>query len=273
MADPVSISYGKDAVSVYRTDGKRLFACEVRLLAHGEAFVPSYTEGDNSMVVATDSMKNFIHKHALEYDKAGLEDFLVALGTQFLERYGHVDSAELHARELVFASRAGVVFQRLYDDYAWAHVNLYRARDVEGQWFEGDRMERSGRKGLHLVKLKGSSFADFVRDEYTTLPDARDRPLFVHMDVSWHNADYGRRVDGVKLREHLMGTFAEFESESIQHLVNEMGSRALAQFPEIDNIAFQAQNRLWDRAQEADGVTVYTDARPPFGVITLSLGR
>src|SRR5918992_2759148 len=264
MAEPVSISYGKDAVSVYRTDGKRLFACEVRLVVDGDAFLPSYTEGDNSMVVATDSMKNFIHKTALEYEGAGLADFLLELGTRFSDRYEHMETVRLHAREAAFTQRAGVVFQRLYDDYAVADLSVHRG---------GKRLERSGRQGLHLVKLKGSSFADFVRDEYTTLPDARDRPLFVHMDVSWHNADYGRRVDGEKLRQQLMGTFADFESESIQHLVNEMGSRALAQFPEIDNIAFKAQNRLWDRAQEADGVTVYTDARPPFGVITLSLNR
>jgi urate oxidase len=123
------------------------------------------------------------------------------------------------------------------------------------------------------MKLKGSSFADFVRDEYTTLPDAHDRPLFVHMDVSWHNADYGRRADGERLREHLIGTFADFKSESIQHLVNEMGSRALVEFQEIDNIAFRAENRLWDTAQQAEGAAVYTDARPPFGLITLSLDR
>jgi urate oxidase / 2-oxo-4-hydroxy-4-carboxy-5-ureidoimidazoline decarboxylase len=264
MAEPVSISYGKDAVSVYRTDGERLFACEVRMLVRGDAFVPSYTEGDNSMVVATDSMKNFIHMHALEYEASGLEDFLVKLGERFVNRYEHVEAVELHAREVAFAPRAGNVFQRLYDDYGVADVFVYP---------DADRLERSGRNALHLVKLRGSSFADFVRDEYTTLPDAHDRPLFVHMDISWHNADYGRRADGDKLRENLVGTFADFKSESIQHLVNEMGARALAQFPELDNIAFRAENRLWDRAQEADGTTVYTDARPPFGVITLSLNR
>jgi urate oxidase/2-oxo-4-hydroxy-4-carboxy-5-ureidoimidazoline decarboxylase len=264
MADPVSISYGKDAVSVYRTDGERLFACEVRLLVRGEAFVPSYTQGDNSMVVATDSMKNFIHKTALEFEAAGLEDFLVELGTRFVKRYEHVEAVELHGRETVFAPRAGVVFQRLYDDYAVADVFVYP---------EDERLERSGRNGLHLVKLRGSSFADFLRDEYTTLPDAHDRPLFVHTDVSWHNADYARRVDGERLREHLIGTFADFKSESIQHLVYEMGSRALVEFQEIDNIAFRAENRLWDTAQEAEGVAVYTDARPPFGLITLSLDR
>jgi urate oxidase len=264
MAEPVAGEYGKDAVSVYRTDGERLFACEVQMLVRGETFVTSYTEGDNSMVVATDSMKNFVHRTALEFKGAGLEDFLVEVGRRFLDRYGHVEAANLRADEVVFARRAGVVLQRLYDDRGFAQMTLYR---------NGERLERSGREGLHLIKLSGSSFAGFVRDEFTTLPDAHDRPLFVHLDASWHNADYDRRVDGEAVRSALVETFDDFASASIQQLVHEMGVRALDGFPEIDNIAFRAENRLWDAAQEGGGVTVYTDARPPFGVVTLSLSR
>jgi urate oxidase / 2-oxo-4-hydroxy-4-carboxy-5-ureidoimidazoline decarboxylase len=264
MAQPVAHSYGKDAVSVYRVEGDRLFACEVRLIARGEALESSYTEGDNSLVVATDSMKNFIQRQAAGYRGECLEDFLVEVGQRFLERYGHLQAVELSAQETVFARRARSVLQSLYDDCSVAEATLHA---------DGTRHERSGRKGLHLIKLSGSSFAGFVRDEYTTLPEARDRPLFVHLDVSWHNADYSRRVAGEDVRGTVIEAFDEFESASIQHLVHEMGVRALTRFPEIDNIAFHAENRLWDAAVEADGVTVYTDARPPFGVITLSLDR
>ena len=264
MAKPLGTFYGKDAVSVYRTDGDRLFAAEVRLVVGEEVFVPSYTEGDNSLVVATDSMKNFIHKTALAYEGDSLEDLLREIGGSFLDRYGHVEVADLRGREGVFARRAGVVHQRLYDDYATASVLLRRGGEIE---------ERSGRKGLHLVKLKGSSFADFVRDEHTTLPDAYDRPLFVHLDVEWQNLDAARRADGLAMRESFVQTFADFESASIQHLVHEMGTRALEQCPELASISFEAQNRLWDTAQSSGSVTVYTDARPPFGVIELTLER
>lgn len=264
MAHPVAHSYGKDAVSVYRTDGERLFACEVRLVARGEAFEASYTEGGNSLVVATDSMKNFVHRTALEYEGESLEDFLFELGRRFLDRYGHVQAVELHARETVFAARSRGVFQRLYDDYGVAEMTLED---------DGRRLERSGRRGLHLVKLTGSSFAGFVRDEYTTLPDAEDRLLFVYLDVGWHNADYGRRASGEGVRDAVVATFADFRSESIQHLVHELGVRVLERFGEIDNVTFRAENRLWDTAERRDGAVVYTDARPPFGVITLSLDR
>jgi urate oxidase len=265
MAEPVGVSYGKGAVSVYRIEGERLFAAEITLVIGGEVFIPSYTKGDNSLVVATDSMKNFIHKVALEYAGASLEDLLHEIATRFLDRYEHVESATLTAYELAFARRAGLVHQRVYDDAAWASV-FYR---------RGDRgpLERSGRRGLHLVKLSGSSFAGFVRDEHTTLPESFDRPLFIHMDATWENADSAKRADGLALRESFMHTFADFESASIQHLVHEMGVRALEEFPDVVSISFQAQNRLWDTAQTDDDAAVYTDARPPYGLIELTLRR
>lgn len=264
MAQPVAHSYGKDAVSVYRIEGDRLFACEVRMILRGEAFKSSFTEGDNSLVVATDSMKNFIHHTAVEHAADGLEDFLAEIGTRFLARYDHVESVDLEGRERVFAPRAGGVLQRLYDDYATAGLTLFP---------DGQRIENSGREGLHLIKLSGSAFAGFVRDEYTTLPETRDRPLFVHLDVHWKNGDYARRANGELVRDTLVSTFAEFDSESIQHLVHQMGTRVLEGFPEIDVLQFRAENRLWDAAQEGNGAAVYTDARPPYGVIELQVLR
>ena len=264
MADPVAHRYGKHAVSVYRTERDRLFACEVDLMVTGRSLDSSYTEGDNSRVVATDSMKNFIHRAALEFDGTVLEDFLSGVARHFLDRYEHIDSIEVEGREVPFATRNDTARQRLYDDYAFATVGLHR---------EGSHMEWSGRKGLHLMKPTGSSFAGFVRDEFTTLPDARDRPLFVHLDARWINSDPGARAPGEEVRDILVETFAAFESASIQHLVYEMGVRVLDRFPGIASISFEAQNRLWDTAQTADSVTVYTDARPPYGLIELTLNQ
>jgi urate oxidase len=264
MAKPLRTFYGKDAVSIYRIGGDRLFAAEVRIVIGDRVFVPSYTEGDNSLVVATDSMKNFIHETALDYEGSSLEELLQVVGQRFLGRYDHVGIADLRARELVFAQKPGLVHQRLYDDYATAWVHLPRG---------GAIVERSGRKGLHLVKLSGSSFADFVRDEHTTLPDSHDRPLFVHLDAEWRNADLAERADGEAVRGLFVSTFADFNSASIQHLVHEMGVRALEAFPGIVSISFEAENRLWDQARESGSAAVYTDARPPFGVINLTLER
>jgi urate oxidase len=265
MAEPLTIHYGKDAVSIYRADEAcNLFAAEVELVAHGGVFLSSYTEGDNSQVVATDSMKNFIHSCALDFEGSSLEEFLALVGHCFLERYEHVERVTLEGRELTFERRGGVLYQRTHGDRGVAWLDVGR---------DGIRDHRSGRQRLHLVKLRGCAFTGFVRDEYTTLPEAEDRPLFIHLDVRWRHTDFEKRVPSEAVRDVLAATFDDFVSESIQHLVHEMGVRLLERFEDIELVEFDAQNRLWDKALEGNGATVYTDARPPFGVIHLALKR
>ena len=183
MAKAVAHSYGKDAISVYRIAGDSLFACEARVIVRGEAFETSYTEGDNSMVVATDSMKNFVHAMGLEYEGDTLEGFVELVGSRLLARYDHMEGVQVSAKQVPFEHVRGNVMRRRYDDFAVAELDLDRSGVVSA---------RSGWHGLHLIKLTGSSFAGFVRDEYTTLPEAHDRPLFVHMNVGWTNADLTR---------------------------------------------------------------------------------
>jgi urate oxidase len=262
------IHYGKDEVSVYRSDSVRsLWGAEVRIDVFGDNFLPAYTEGDNSMVVATDTMKNFVHVAALEFEGEDLEAFAEHLGRRFLATYGHIERVGVGVRERPFARRSDVLYQRLHDDYGVVELTMGR---------DGTADHRSGRAGLELIKITGSSFASFARDELTTLPEVRDRPLFVHLDVYWRYADWGRRVSSETVRDAIAKTFDDFASMSIQHLVHEMGTRALARFAELAEISFEAQNRLWDTAQTSETdekVRVYTDPRPPFGMIGLVLRR
>jgi urate oxidase/2-oxo-4-hydroxy-4-carboxy-5-ureidoimidazoline decarboxylase len=268
VADLLRIGYGKEAVSVYRTDGvSSLFAAELGMTLRGEAFVPSYTEGDNTVVVATDSMKNFIQMTALEYEETSLEAFLELLARRFLGTYEHVERIELTGREVPFARRSEQSFQAVGGDYAVAELSLDR---------DGTLEHRSGRAELRLMKLSGSSFEDFVRDEYTTLPESQDRPLFIHLDIHWRNGDFARRADGEAVRDSAVATFADFDSASIQELVHEMGLRLLNGFSELEEVSFVGENRLWDTAQVSDTddrVRVYTDPRPPYGRIELTLRR
>ena len=78
------------------------------------------------------------------------------------------------------------------------------------------------------------------------------------------------------MRDSLAATFGDFDSASIQELVHEMGVRALDAFSAIGEISFLGQNRLWDTAQVSGAdqrVRVYTDPRPPYGQIELTLAR
>ncbi|MGH2374933.1 MAG: factor-independent urate hydroxylase [bacterium] len=264
----MNLRYGKAAVTFYRTDGPGgIFAAEVRLDASGENLLPSYAEGDNSLIVATDSMKNFIHAMAVEYRGTSLADFLALLGEKFLATYPHIERIHLAARELPFARERGGIFSRRRDDYGVADLTMDRG---------GMRDHRCGLEALHLIKPTGSAFTGFIRDAYTTLPEMPDRPLLVHMNVYWRHRRFDDRVEGAQVRDVVTEVFDAFVSQSIQHLVHEIGRRLLARFPAIVEVSFEAENHLWDTARlpgAGAGARVYTDPRPGYGVIGLTLKR
>jgi urate oxidase len=294
----VQITYGKAAVPVYRAYGtplagvppvpessftgreNTLMAAEIDVEVFGENFLPAYTEGDNSAVVATDSMKNFILAKGLEYDGATLEGFLALLGRGFLETYDDMTALRLNGRELRFDLLQGVLYGRSHDDHGVAQQHV--SRDGDGRPVLDEL--RSGRVGLELLKVTGSSFTRFVRDEYTTLPERVDRPLYIHLEVHWRyldaadatGADTSRYVASEQVRDVLAAVFSELVSESIQHLVWEMSERLLQRFPPLAEVSFSAQNRTREPVSERDDdprVRVSSDPFPAFGTITLTRER
>ncbi len=74
----------------------------------------------------------------------------------------------------------------------------------------------------------------------------------------------------------VQSVFHEFVSESIQHLVYEMGRRILARFPQLTEVSFEAQNRTRDPAAVSSSderVKVYTDPFSAYGMIKLTITR
>lgn len=304
-----SISYGKAAISVYRTYARplvgvpaipespftgrsnNLFACEIAVEVFGNDFLPAYTEGDNRNVVATDTMKNFVLQQALAYEGATLEGLLHFLGAQFLAIYPGMERLRLMGSEIPFdgvpVPNAGdgafgaseTLFSRSHNSAA--HATLIVARDGADVAVTA---HECGCTNLQLIKLTGSSFARFARDAYTTLPEMVDRPLFIYCDIAWTYTDVAdmlaahpaRYIPAEQVRDCARAVFHQFVSKSIQHLVHEIGRRLLERFPQMATVSFAAQNRLWDTAftAEADPKRkVYTDPRPPYGTIRLTLER
>jgi urate oxidase / 2-oxo-4-hydroxy-4-carboxy-5-ureidoimidazoline decarboxylase len=255
------ISYGKLRVPVHRITGDDVLACDVSVEVLGENFLPAYTEGDNSQVVATDTMKNFILRESLTYDGTSLEGLLVHLGQRFLGTYPVMTALVMTARELRFDRLGERVYSRSSDDHGVATVAL------DG---EGVKDVRGGRHGMMLLKTRGSAFTRFARDEYTTLPERGDRPLLIRLDADWRYTG-DDHVDSKTVRDHLAATFDDFVSESIQHLVHEMGTRLLADRPELAEISFTAENHTRDPVGEDAGRKVFTDPFPAQGLITLTL--
>ena len=269
------IRYGKHEVSFYRTHASRgLFAGKASIDVFGDNFLPAYTEGDNRNVVATDTMKNFVYAMALDYEGDGYERFADYLARKFLEHYEQIPSLRVSIRELPFLKHSEKLLSGpLEDDYE--SVEIERGRT-------SIRSLRCGRRKMRLIKITGSAFARFHRDRYTTLPEVTDRPLYIYLDVFWgypdpaQALDSGKLVQSAKIRDLVVRTFDDFVSMSIQHLVYEMGNRILHQVPEISEVSFEAQNRLWDTSRRGEGSSmerVFSDPKPAHGVIGLTLRR
>jgi urate oxidase len=303
------IRYGKADVKVYRTHAEPmtgitpipespfggreniLAAAEIEVVVRGTQFLDAYTKGDNRLVVATDTMKNFIHAASLTARARCLEEWLLEVGTGFLDTYPHMERLTMIGRDLPFPAAvvpaadgdgfemSDRLFSRDRSDYGSARLEL--ERDEAGG--VGITDHESGRRELQLIKVTGSAFADFARDEHTTLPERPDRPLYIWCDIGWTYADASHAVleDASKyvaseqVADLANAVFHEFVSLSIQHLVNEIGVRMLDRWPQLASASFDAQNRLWDLGAEADDgrTKTYADPRPPFGHIGLVLRR
>jgi urate oxidase len=235
-------------------------------------------------------MKNFIHRESLAFTGATLEEWLQFIGRRFLETYPLMERLRISGTEIPFEPalvpgtdggfvESEVLFERQHGDRSTASLDL----DRTDAGIEVTDLS-AGRIGLQMMKVTGSAFADFARDAYTTLPERKDRPLYIHLDLGWKYdspasalaADHTKYVAGEQVADMVAAVFHRFVSLSIQHLIHEIGQAMLDRWPQLSEISFDGQNRLWDLSETSttdERVKVYTDPRPPYGHLGLVLRR
>jgi len=270
--------YGKGDVIAYRLnrDGhvpneqSPVFGANVLMLVYGETFWRTYTEGDNSGLVATDSMKNFIQRETMNFAGDALSDYCHFLAATFVNKYAQVEGVQVSAVEIPYRPVNGqVAFAPAGPERATARVELSRSAVVEAT---------CGIRGFKLLRLGGSAFKGFVRDEYTTLPDLLSRPLHIWLDLDWRYTEPAAAFnDGhivARARHIVRDVFGSIESGSIQQLITRIATRLLEETPEIVELDMEANNRTWDTiAERGDELGVYTEPRPPYGVLGLRIKR
>jgi urate oxidase len=270
--------YGKADVTVYRLirDGRAeagrspVFGANVKMLTWGGAFWPTYLRGDNTGLIATDSMKNFIHRETIGFTESGLENYCRFVGRKFLDTYPQVEGLQMTAVDLPYVGLAGgVAYVPSGPDQAFARVEMTHQGVVSAV---------SGIQGFRLLRLRGSSFQGFVRDQHTTLPDRPSRVLHMWLDMEWSyvnpEAAFSDGLVTARTRAIVMDVFRSFESASIQQIIHSMGTRIFADIAEVSELRFEAQNRTWDVIQErGEELGVYVDPPAPYGVLGLTLTR
>jgi urate oxidase len=271
--------YGKGDVIAYRLNrdgvgtagGSPVFGASFTILIYGDAFTPTYTTGDNTGLIATDSMKNFVQREILNYPGADLEDCCRFLAEKFLGTYPQVEGVQISAIEIPYAPLpgSGIAFAPAGPERATARLELNSGGMVE---------IASGIEGFRLLRLGGSAFHGFVRDQYTTLPDIANRPLQMWLDLEWLYTEPAAAFHSgcvtAAVQRMVREIFHGFESGSIQQVIYQIGTKMLAEIPAIAEVHLEANNRTWDTiAERGDELGIYTEARPPFGCLGLRLKR
>lgn len=196
--------------------------------------------GDNADVLPTDTMKNTVYALAAPARIEEPEPFGLMLAEHFLDRNPHlrrvtIDITEHRWGPIMSGEREhGQAFVREGPDTRTAQIRM-------------DRQEaqiRAGVADLLVLKSSGSAFSGFRRDEFTTLPETRDRLLATSLTATWRydaGTAYGPAWHAA--RRALLETFASHESESVQHTLHAMGRAVLDSMPDVCDIHLVMPNR------------------------------
>ncbi|EPQ53893.1 uricase [Gloeophyllum trabeum ATCC 11539] len=272
--------YGKDLVRVLRVvrEGSTHHVVEynVKALVEGD-IATSYTKADNSVVVATDSIKNITYyiaktsPHVLHPTR-----FALHIATFLLSKYPHLHKAFVDVERLRWTriplSGQGQSTPHPHSFYRDGDDKQTVSVEVDGTKGK-DKMVahvRGGMRDLLVLKSTGSAFRDFVRDEFTTLLEVPDRIFSTSVDLEYAfgevriPAEYKDSEKTLKsftlssagkgdvwdadfaadlARKITLDVFATDESESVQATLYKMAQTLLNEDQYINTVTYKLPNK------------------------------
>jgi urate oxidase len=238
------------------------------------AFEAVYAAGDNTLCLATDTMKNTVYALARQDPIDHVESFAERLAEHFAARPAvsrvRISAVE-HRWERITA--AGRLDPHAFTHPGGEHWTAVVTRDAQGVDVT------SGLANLVVLKTTDSAFTGFPRDRYTTLADTEDRILATSVTAAWRyrrgTRDFGGRA---RIRQRLIQAFAEHDSRSVQHTLYAMAEAALDACDDVSEVTLTLPNRhhlLVDLApfglDNPDEIFVATDQ--PSGLIEATVRR
>jgi len=236
--------YGKSRVRVMKVVRHATYHAmkewNVRVLLHGD-FESCFTDGDNSKILPTDTMKNTTYSLARDSNASSLEEFAI----EFVE-YLLANNPQAHKASVEIAEKS---WQQLPID-GIPHATTYKLGGEELQTTEviGERgmplKISSGIDGLVILKTTKSAFTGYIKDKLTTLPESTDRIFGTRATIAWKYSAPPESYESARRTalEALLKTFAEHDSLSVQHTVFDMGKAAIEAVPEIASIKLTMPN-------------------------------
>lgn len=216
--------------------------------------LPAYLNGDNSDIVATDTMKNTVYVKAKECaEELSVEEFAIKLAKHFTSFYPQVTAAIIKIVEKPW-DRINIDGQP--HDHGFKLGSEKHTTEVVGKK-SGALRVTSGVEGLSLLKTTKSGFEGFIRDKNTILPETRERMLATEVTASWRYPFeslssipakpfyFKERYQDIKkvLIDTFFGPPREgVYSPSVQSTLYDMAKAVLGRFPDVATVQLNMPN-------------------------------
>lgn len=213
-------------------------------------FDGAFENSDNSSIVPTETQKNTLYALSKKYSVEHIERWASSCAKDMLARHKHLTAVFVHVDK--------IPWQRINVD-GKDHPHAFMT-GTGGTRFATLRQTRSGItqfsagfKDLKVMKTTMSGFEGFIRDEYTTLKETKDRIMATKVYCEWNylpsidvagtdfNAIFAQ-IQKITLKnfagDFVKGTY----SASVQATIYNIGMEVLRTFPSIQDITLKLPN-------------------------------
>jgi urate oxidase len=273
-------NYGKSRVRVVRVarhpDRHDITDLTVDVALEGD-FAAAHVRGDNSGMLATDTMRNTVYALAHGHSVDDVERFGMRLVERFVAAGPSVTRARIHVVEHPWA-RLEATGGRPHEHAFQRAGGGDRVATVSG---DGARFEiEAGIDGLVVLKTTGSGWEGYLRDEYTSLAETDDRIMATEITARWsyRDTDIDFTAAWQAVRRVVLEAFGDHYSPSVQFTLHRMGEAVLEARPEVERISFSLPNKhhlLYDLSRfglENDH-EIFHATEEPYGLIEGTVER
>jgi urate oxidase len=242
--------YGKSRVRLVKVtrDGAthHLHEWNVNVYLTGD-FTACFVAGDNTGLLATDTMKNTVYAVARTSTATTPEAFGLELAEFLAGRNPQIASVRIYIEEKNWIRIKATNAEGQVEKHGSAF--LQRGPDVHTTDITlpqgGTPTVTSGVKGLVILKTSHSAFAGFKRDELTTLPETHDRLFGTEATISWIYSTFPADYNATRtaIMDTLLSTFAHHDSLSVQQTLYAMAEAVLATQPLVAEMTLTMPNR------------------------------
>ncbi len=274
-------NYGKSEVRLVKvkrdTPRHEIWDLRVDVALEGD-FEAAHVEGDNSRLLATDTMRNTVYALAKDHLTGSIEEFGLRLVDHFLEAGPSVERVRVRITAFPWNR---IEVNGHGHEHSFVRGSGERKATVTGD-ASGDRRVEAGLDNLLVLKTTASGWEDFYRERFTTLPDTNDRILATIVTASWSYAEKSAGLDFDRLwrgvRDRILATFTDHYSPSVQNTLYRIGKAVLEGFPEIERIHLSFPNKhhlLYDleRFGMENDNEIFHATSEPYGLIEGTVER